>query len=168
LPSTWRQALRLGPPAARGLRHSYWGRFSTSRATAFRTETSTRVGSRSAAVSRASSSSRRGEARSIRRQLALQRAPCRTSSTSFRSCARVVGNSSTTTAGTARVGSRQACSSCSPARFSPHSARHGVEPLFELEQQAARADPSSVTCCTAGDWSPEPTSHQREGFQRTA
>jgi hypothetical protein len=76
----------------------------------------------SAVASRASSSSPRDEARSIPRHSALQRAPRPTSSTSFRSCARAEGNSSTTGAGTARVGSQQACSSCSPPRSSPHSA----------------------------------------------
>jgi hypothetical protein len=134
LPCTWRQAPRPAPPAAPGSPHSSWGRFSTWPATVFRTGTSARAGSRSAAASRASSSSPRGEARSIRRQLALRRAPRLTSSTSFRSCARAEESSSTTTAGTARAGSRQACSSCSPPRFSPHSARHGAETRFEIER----------------------------------
>ena len=128
MPCTWRQALLLAPPAARGLRLSFWGQFCTSPATAFRTRTSTHVGSRSAAVSRASCFLPHGEARSIRRHLAPQQARRPTSSTSFRSCARAKESLPLPRLAPLRPRSRHACSSCSPSHFSPHSARRGTEP----------------------------------------
>ena len=71
---------------------------------------------------------------------ALRRVPRPTLSTFFHSCAHAEENSSTKTAGTARVHSRQACSSCSPPRSSPHSAR-GIDSAGE----AVSGEPNLAT-----------------------
>jgi hypothetical protein len=125
---TWPRAL---PPARRAgpdLRRSFWGRSSTSRATACRTRTSARAASRSQAAWEGSLSSPRGEARSIRRRSELRRAPPPISSTSSRFCARVAGSSfMTVSAGTARGGSRRTCSCGWRWELSPRSSPHVVK-----------------------------------------
>ncbi len=55
-------------------------------------------------------------------------------------------NSSTTTAGTARVGSRQACSSCSLPRFSRHSACDGVSRCLRSSGKRAGAGRPASPC----------------------
>ena len=105
--------------AGRDSRRSFSARCSTSRVIACRTRTSARVASRSGAVARASSSSPRDEARSIRRRLAPRRASAPDLEHVLPSYVRADGSSFTTaSAGTVRGASRSSCSLCCLARSS--------------------------------------------------